>query len=367
MYRWGSIVPLIGGMTVGGKVATGDDPSFLLSYTPFGDHEKNVRHHFPNTPYHDLASSKRPDWNLKEGKSNVDFVNALCPCSGLSMLSSGGKEVRESRNSWMYETARYVMEDVRPRVFWGENAPTFYTSAGNNVRAKLIDIGRSNGYTFSTYHTNTIRHGVPQARQRSFYFFWRDSNPPLLEYYEKPWKNIADYLAEVPEGVKHHTQADLEDAKKRLFKDDKLIWFLIDKYGDNYLQVMRESLYKMDKNNLSILAYVIDMGLLDEAADFFKAQEWEKEHRWLTNLTAKFRKGQGIWDGTLQLIRPDGHFMTLIHRNMTALHPTEDRALTLRECMHIMALPHDFELVTKEWNHVCQNVGRQNSPVLFSS
>lgn len=354
-YKWGSIVPLIGGMTIGGKNATGADPSFLLTYTPFKENEKSLVNYFPNTPYYDLAFDK-PTWNLSNGQSDVDFVNALCPCAGLSMLSSGGKEVRESRNSWMFETAEYVLGEVRPRVFWGENAPTFYTNAGKGVRERLVKIAEKNGYSFSTYHTNTLLHGVPQSRTRTFYFFWRDSNPPLLNYFDKPWKNFKDYMAEVPANVKHHMPSDLEDAKERLFKDDKLIAFLVEKHGDDYLKVMRESLYEMDKNSLSILAYVIDKDYLDEAAEFFRKNNWERETRWLVNLTEKFRAGKGIWDGTLQLVRPDGHYMTLIHRNMTALHPTEDRALTLRECMHLMALPHDFELVTTEWNHVCQNV-----------
>jgi hypothetical protein len=39
-------------------------------------------------------------------------------------------------------------------------------------------------------------------------------------------------------------------------------------------------------------------------------------------------------------------------------HPTEDRYLTYRECMAIMGLPQDFELLNpaRNLNHVCQNV-----------
>jgi site-specific DNA-cytosine methylase len=39
-------------------------------------------------------------------------------------------------------------------------------------------------------------------------------------------------------------------------------------------------------------------------------------------------------------------------------HPDEDRYLTIRECMEIMKLPRDFELLggLKNLNHICQNV-----------
>ena len=33
--KWGTIVPLIGGMTVANKTVTGNEPSFLLSYDAF--------------------------------------------------------------------------------------------------------------------------------------------------------------------------------------------------------------------------------------------------------------------------------------------------------------------------------------------
>ena len=45
------------------------------------------------------------------------------------------------------------------------------------------------------------------------------------------------------------------------------------------------------------------------------------------------------------------------HLPLFLTHPTEDRYLTLRECMEIMYLPHDFQLLNeKKWNHICQNV-----------
>ena len=43
---------------------------------------------------------------------------------------------------------------------------------------------------------------------------------------------------------------------------------------------------------------------------------------------------------------------------MAAVHPTEDRFLNAREMMHLMGLPHDFEIdyAKKNINHIAQNV-----------
>jgi len=40
------------------------------------------------------------------------------------------------------------------------------------------------------------------------------------------------------------------------------------------------------------------------------------------------------------------------------IHPEEDRSLNIREALHMMAFPHDFELVggLSKMNHIAQNV-----------
>ena len=88
--RWGTIIPLIGGSAVGCQQATGQLPDFHLSYSPFAGNEKHIQKYWPSVPFHYL--DKEPN-NLPNFE-NVDFINSVCPCSGLSMLntaSSGGE------------------------------------------------------------------------------------------------------------------------------------------------------------------------------------------------------------------------------------------------------------------------------------
>jgi hypothetical protein len=82
----------------------------------------------------------------------------------------------------------------------------------------------------------------------------------------------------------------------------------------------------------------------------------DRQIREIDRIKAKIESGGGIWDGSMSLYRPDGDFSAMIGRKLDSIHPVENRILTPRECMHLMALPHDFELVTGNLNHVCQNV-----------
>ena len=48
------------------------------------------------------------------------------------------------------------------------------------------------------------------------------------------------------------------------------------------------------------------------------------------------------------------HFTT---NGVYTVHPGEDRFLNIRELMHFMGLPHDFQIVNpKDWNYICQIV-----------
>ena len=221
--NWGTIVPLIGGLSYAAKQVTGVDPSFFLSYAPFGENELNAKAYFKNTPHYLLDSENRGGFDVSANQ-DVDFVNAVCPCAGLSLLSSGNPEQRAKMNHWMLESARFVTGEVKPKVFWGENAPALYSNGGKHVRDELREIAEKNGYSFSIYATNTMLHGIPQSRKRTFYFFWRDSNVPIFDYYRVDTPCFQDYLKSVTPGITHHTTADIDEAKRHLLTNPYIMF-----------------------------------------------------------------------------------------------------------------------------------------------
>ena len=183
--KWGSMIPLVGGSALGCERATGAQPQYHLSYSGFSNNEQHLRRHWDNnnTPWHYLDKDDLPAFpDFQQGE--MDFINSVCPCAGLSMLNrrKGGESGRGSdavQNGWMLTSAQFVLSTVRPRVLWGENAPALYQGAEELVQ-KLVAIGQEHGYSFSMVKTDSQLHGLPQRRVRTFYFFWLSPTVPLL-------------------------------------------------------------------------------------------------------------------------------------------------------------------------------------------
>ena len=203
--KWASIIPLIGGMSIANKLATNEYPQYLLSYAPFSNNEASLLKYWPNTK-HLLI-----DENLEEVKSTIkergkiDFVSSVCPCAGLSSLNSGGTADKNTKrgsdaiqNEWLYKAANFVLSEIKPKVYWGENAPALYTKTGQGVQNKLFEIAKQYGYSFSIIKTNTLLHGIPQHRQRTFYFFWQSKYAPILSWIEKPLPTLIYFLNQIP-------------------------------------------------------------------------------------------------------------------------------------------------------------------------
>src|SRR5438309_2134742 len=125
-----SIIPLIGGETIASERAIGTRPEYMLSYEAFWPNDRHIVNYYNNdVPYHVLDKGDRP-------KSKVDIVASVCPCAGLSQLSQGYGD-HNTANDWMPIAAKYVMGELKPAVYWGENAPGLAGKIGQNVRANL--------------------------------------------------------------------------------------------------------------------------------------------------------------------------------------------------------------------------------------
>lgn len=345
--KWSTIIPLVGGSAIGCYKATNKKPEYHLSYSAFDSNEKYLTNYWKDVPRIVLdEGGKIPDLE-------IDFINSVCPCAGLSQLNtSRSKETRESKNYWMYESAKTVLSQVRPKVFWGENAPGLFTKSGEYVRNKLKDLARENGYTFSLYKTDTQKHGIPQRRVRTFYFFWKNSNPPILEYYDKKSPSFADYIREIP--------------KSASLQDKFNIGGKISENFDSYafiLQHLNISHSNFVKNNdsgsiHSVFSYLSENGLLKECIDWIESQGKPEtaEHRRLKAIYKKVQSGGRFMDAS------PGYYYNrtnaIVGRTLTHLvHPFEDRGMSIRELLHMMGLPHDFEMPDrKNLNVIAQNV-----------
>jgi len=345
--KWGTIIPLIGGSAIGCSQATKNRPKFHLSYSAFSANEKYLTDYWKDVPRIVL------DEGGKIPNEEIDFINSVCPCAGLSQLSTSRSiEKREEQNYWMYESSNRILGDVRPKVYWGENAPGLFTNSGAYVRDKLKDLALKYGYTFSLYKTDTQRHGIPQRRVRTFYFFWRDTNPPLLNYFNQPMPTFADYIKEIP------SSASLQDK----FNIEGKISDNFDSYAF-ILQRLNIDHNSFVKNNdggsiHSVYSYLAENNILKECIEWIEKNKLEEtaEHRRLKSIYKKVQSGGRFMDAS-----PGYYYRrtnAIVGRTLTHLiHPTEDRGMSIRELLHMMGLPHDFEMSDrKSLNAIAQNV-----------
>jgi site-specific DNA-cytosine methylase len=242
----------------------------------------------------------------------------------------------------MYKSARIVLEQVRPKVFWGENAPGLYTNMGTGVVEKLREIGKENGYSMSIVKTNTFLHGIPQHRQRTFYFFWKDSEAPLLNYYNTEAPHLAEYLSMIPEGT------SLMDKGFGLgdLTENPWVQFVKSKGWD-----MQKAI---DSPAITLLQLILREGWLEDAIAWGEANEKKDVAKFCTHVQKKIADNKGFWDATPLVFNEATN--AIIAKNAGIVHPNGERGITVREAMWLMGLPHDFELVGGHWNHICQNV-----------
>lgn len=345
--KYATVVPLIGGMTVGNKKATGKDPDLIISYPEFADNDSHCLNYFSNVEYVQVASSTNtPSRSLSETK--MDFVSTVCPCAGLSQLNSAkntakGRGSDAVQNEWMYKTATLVLEQMKPKVFWGENAPGLYGKTGLGVVERLREIGRKNGYSFSMVKTDSFLHGIPQHRHRTFYFFWEGNRAPLLNWFKRESPKLAEYLEMIPK--------DAKDMNRYFgmgeIKDDP--WFRFAE-SEGFKAV---DLINSEKNYKSVFDWVKD-GNVDKGIEWAKENEEKSMENFLIRAQTKIEAGEGLWVDTPILFKDA--INSLIGRYTSIVHPTEPRGITIREAMWLMGLPHDFELTGNNANHICQNV-----------
>lgn len=346
-----SIVPLIGGETIGQMNVFNSRPEYLLSYKPFKNNDSHLVNYLKDVPYILLDDDGKVPYS-------VDVINSVCPCAGLSTLSHGYGDHNDN-NKWMIETATFVLGELKPKVFWGENAPGFAAKIGENVRNQLRQIGKTNGYTMSVYRTKSLLHGLPQVRERSFYFFWKDTKTPILNFYNRQYTPIENLIT----NIKSNFQTEVIN-KKTPSKDDPYYRYVLEEIHNGMSHKEFASVIEPETaRNSDVLAYIEKYRNYLQVAEWMKSQGLEKEVEKCKYRYEKLKNGQSIMRRNTIIPRDYigafvGHYPTML------AHPVEDRYISYREAMSIMGLPEDFELLNASpgnANHICQNVPVQTA------
>lgn len=346
---WAPIIPLIGGFPLGAELAIGHAPEFVASYSGFWANDQHYMNYMNNT------LGRNIDYiNLTENdkfSQKVNIVVSTPPCAALSRLNTGKTpEVKGSdsaKNEWMYQVVYDGVNRCDADAIIIENAPTLFTNTGTGVAKRLEEIANEFGRSISFYKTSTHYHGIPQVRDRTFAIVWKMDTAPVLNWYKRPCKNFEEYLKEVPQDS---IQQDIIINPK--IANESFYNFVKHKTGNDNA---REEIYKSGKK--TAFKWVEKYNLLDEAIQWFSDVGDDKGLRLAEHAKYKFSIGKDVWDGST-LITTE-HTRAWIGRNMRdAIHPTEDRSYTIRESLHIMGFPHEFELLggRKNSNAIGQTV-----------
>lgn len=345
---WAPLIPLIGGQALGAEKAFGKPPEAIYSFGGFEANDSHYVNYQQNTlgrkdiPYV-LLDSENP--NIKQ----VDVVTGTPPCAALSQLNTGttaeSKGAGCAKNDFMYMVFENGIDVLGAKVVIVENAPALFTNKGRPVANKLYEICKERGYSLTLFKTSTRFHGVPQGRDRSFAIGWKSESAPVMNYYNRDRKDFAEYLQEIPENALHQ---DIIINKN--VPDEPYYNFIKTKTNRDVREIMIEEGVKTTLN------YVNKKGWMKEANEWFHKTGNEKGIKYSDHAMMKYADGKGVWDGSVHVF---GEYMNaVIGRNMVdTMHPTEERSLTIREALHMMGFPEDFELLDglKKMNHIAQN------------
>jgi site-specific DNA-cytosine methylase len=346
-YTYASIIPLIGGETIAMQNVFGKRPTHIMSYKAFTANDSQLLNYYNNEVPYQLLD------NFTGYLREVDVVNSVCPCAGLSMLNTSAS-ADNAANDWMVESAKYVLGKVKPKVFWGENAPGLYGNMGKPVVEKLRKVGEDYGYTMTLYKTKSTLHGLGQVRNRAFYFFWKDDCVPYMPYFRCAMEPIEECIRNA---FVSDDDPMNEVVNKNKPSEDPWYKYVLEELEGG---ITHQEFYKRLEKSTNPINWVEDTQGVEgfkKASEWFAEKGMEKPSASAMRMYNKLKGGGNIMRRCVELGK--GHTSAFVgHFAKQLAHPDEDRYITIREALSIMKMPSDFELVggIKNLNMICQNV-----------
>jgi len=338
--KWCVIQPLAGGMALGAKNAIGNYPEFILSQRPFEFNDSFLLDYWKDkVPYYFLEDSPVVDY------SDMDLVISVPVCAGLSQLNSSKTRGSDApQNDNMLFNAKHALEIIKPKVFIFENAPALFTSIGAGVVEKLKELATKNSYSFTLYKTDTLKHGIPQKRRRTFAMFWKDSNCPVLEYCDKR-TTLKEYFSKIDPSASYQ---------------DKFVEpNILDSPYFDYIKNHADLKHRIAEfEGLSFISIISKHGLLE---DFAHTTTDEKAKANALRIDAKLKDGKNYWDHTPFFLKQD--YVGAIQGRLygRTIYTEEMRDLSIREIISLMGHPDDYELKNDPIKNL--SVIGQNVPV----
>lgn len=310
-----------GGFQIGFEKAGFD----VIFSTDFDDYcEKVHKLNRPNVPFlrtdiHDLDNNILDNYVHKD----VDVLIGGPPCQGFSTIgkriSSDPKKRNEKdpRNTLFREYIR-VLEHLQPKIFLMENVKGILTRDKGRIFSEIQQTFKETGYEFNYVVLNAADFGVPQIRNRVFFYGNRIGiklHPPTPQYGvngSKPYNTVKDAISDIA-------------GKENLI--------------NNHVPL------KHGTKNLKRYSLIPEGGRLPE--DDLPPELYRKN-----------------FGNTFKRLHRDKPSLTMVPgHNAFPIHPWLDRSLTVREAARIQTFDDDYVFVGPR-DKQCMQVGNAVPPLL---
>ena len=334
---------------------------------------ETYRHNFPRIPLfegdiHDFLQGSGAEHKAKYELEEVDVVFGGPPCQGFSQI--GPRDLFDDRNELYLQYAR-VVKTLQPRAFLMENVPNLLLMKKGHFRDIILKHFGSIGYKNATFvKVSAADYGVPQTRERVFFFGTRDDLPApndiksraldVLESLQvkQPvtvWEAIGDLPASVvPSGQTLPYEGT--DKPSTFMKQMRL-----DGSGSLYTKSMKRKRGLSRKDEVLLHNHhTKEMGpkrahLISFLKPGEKANSLPKE----------------IWNGARpekwRRLHPDLPSYTILaqmHRDLSEwVHPSLERWITVREAARLQSFHDGFVFKSSEWQMLKQ-IGNAVPPLL---
>ena len=242
------------------------------------------------------------------------------PCQGFSTLRTlnGGLTIEEPLNELVYDFLRFVKEFM-PRTVMMENVPALLT---DDRLQKVIRNLEGIGYTCAAKLFNAENFGVPQRRLRMIMIASRDDCPPFARPVRRR-RTVSEVIRRLPRP--EHSEDPMHNYSVRRTERVLSLIRRIPKDGGS-----RTDLPDMDQLECH--------QRLNGFKDVYGRMAWSKPAPTITGGCINPSKGRYI-------------------------HPTDDRAITLREAALLQGFPMSYEFdLSKGRYPIAQMIGNAFPP-----
>lgn len=235
--------------------------------------------------------------NIKKGE--LDLIAGCPPCQGFSTMRTlnGGRIIKDDRNDLIFEFLRFVKE-LAPKAIMMENVPGLIEDKRFKRFCKEI---KSLGYEPNPGVKDAADYGVPQRRRRMILLAGKGFKIEFAQPSKKK-KTVADAIRNMPKAGK--SGDPLHDLPERRSETVKRRIAMIPKDGGSRTDLPKEEQLDCHKK-------------CNGFKDVYGRMAWNKQAPTITSGCTNPSKGR-------------------------FLHPTENRAITLREAALLQSFPRNY-------------------------